>query len=139
MNLDKINMDKIIETSPFLDKWKEEMVHTIRMMEPDWDEETIEEHLDDMIRENLQFPEVIMDNNYTGEIKKTTLLSVFDWLLMRKPLLAGNATFYKNQNEAINPIAKMLENFLKKRKAFKKQMFAVGDEKSDRYKDLDRA
>ena len=61
-----------------------------------------------------------------------------DWAINRKPLVAGNATFYKNQYEAINPIAAMLDGFLKKRKALKKEMFKVEDKTSDRYKDLDR-
>ena len=81
----------------------------------------------------------MLDNNYTGEVRESNLLSVLDWALYRKPIIAGNATFYKNQDEAINPIAKMLENFLAERKALKKKMFAVGDPNSDLYKDLDRA
>ena len=133
-----IDVRKIIEKSPFLHKWKADMSETIRQIEPDWDDDDIDECLDELIVANLQLPDVLLDNNYTGESRQTNLLSVFDWAMTRKPLLAGNATFYKNQNEAINPIARMLEGFLLNRKAYKKRMFAVGDENSDQYKDLDR-
>ena len=39
----------------------------------------------------------------------------------------------------MNPIAAMLKGFLNQRKAYKKQMFAVEDTSSPKYKDLDRS
>jgi len=87
---------------------------------------------------NFKNPKVTLDNNYTGESRDTTLLSVFDWVLDRNPLIAGNGTFYKNQYEAMNPIAEMLDYFLKTRKKYKKEMFKIEDTESNEYKDLDR-
>lgn len=136
------DMKKIRKDSDFLHAWKDQMMTAISRMEPDWDKEDMEKVLNSMIDENLQLPQVILDNNYTGESRNTNMLSVFDWAIRRKPLIAGNATFYKNQHEAINPIAKMLDGFLTERKAIKKRMFAVGEEygtDTDLYQDLDRA
>ena len=86
---------------------------------------------------HVQNPIVELDNNFTHEHSDATLISVFDWIYERKPLIAGNATFYKNQHEAINPVANMLNGMLTKRKAFKKQMFSIEDASSQAYKDLD--
>lgn len=136
------DMKKIRKDSDFLYSWKDQMIESISKMEPDWDPDDMEKVLNDIIEEDLQLPQVILDNNYTGESRNTNLLSVFDWAIRRKPLIAGNATFYKNQHEAINPIAKMLDGFLTERKRIKKRMFAVGEEfgvDSDLYQDLDRA
>ena len=123
--------------SKFIKKYKKRMIKIMQKIEPDWNENFIEKTLDDMIKDSIKNPEVDLKNNYTGEERGTTLLSVFDWILDRKPIIAGNGTFYKNQHEAINPIARMLEGFLTKRKETKKKLFAVEDTSSQEYKDLD--
>lgn len=122
----------------YIKKYKENMTSMMMNINPNWDKEFINRTLDKMINDQLQNPKVNLDNNFTGENRDTTLLSVLDWTFKRKPIIAGNGTFYKNQHEAINPIAKMLEGFLSQRKAYKKKMFAVEDNTSQKYKDLDR-
>lgn len=125
--------------SKFIKKYKKEMVETMLQTNPSWNKKDIEKNIDRMIKDRFQNPTVILDNNYTGEKKETSLLAVFDWIIERKPIIAGNGTFYKNQNEAINPIAQMLDNFLITRKALKKEMFKIEDTSSAKYKDLDRS
>ena len=124
--------------SQFITLYKEEMLANMKQMNPNWDESKMESILDDMIRKRFNNPKVTLDNNYTGESRDTTLLSVFDWVLERNPIIAGNGTFYKNQYEAMNPIAEMLDFFLKTRKKLKKEMFKIENTESNEYKDLDR-
>lgn len=124
--------------SQFITLYKEEMLSNMKQMNPDWDESKMESILDEMIKKRFVNPEVTLDNNYTGDSRDTTLLSVFDWVLDRKPLIAGNGTFYKNQYEAMNPIAELLDFFLKTRKKLKKEMFKIENTESNEYKDLDR-
>lgn len=124
--------------SQFISLYKEEMISNMKQMNPNWDEDKIESVLDEMIKKNFVNPKVTLDNNYVGESRDTSLLSVFDWVLDRKPIVAGNGTFYKNQFEAMNPIAEMLDSFLKSRKAVKKAMFKIENAESNEYKDLDR-
>ena len=123
----------------FLNIYKDKMKDIVMKTDPSLDEEKVEKVICNLIEKNLRNPVVTLDNNYTGESRDTTLLSVLDWTFDRKPIICGNATFYKNQHEAMNPIAKMLEGFLAQRKAYKKQMFAVEDSTSPKYKDLDRS
>ena len=111
--------------SQFISLYKEEMLRNMQQINPDWDEEKMESILDEMIKKNMVNPKVTLDNNYIGETRDTTLLSVFDWVLDRKPLIAGNGTFYKNQYEAMNPIAELLNYFLSTRKKLKKEMFKI--------------
>lgn len=134
-----LDYDKIIESSAFISAWRDEMCKTMKSINPKWTKDDINQELDLMLKEDLQVPEVEMDNNYTGEHRNTNLISILDWTLERKPIIAGNATFYKNQLEAINPIAKMVDGFLIERKRIKKEMFKIEDVTSDKYKDLDRA
>lgn len=134
-----INYKEISHSSLFIQQWKQQVKDTLEKIHPEWDDDSIERILNQLIEENIQLPKVTLDNNYTGESRESNLLSVLDWCIKRKPLIAGNASFYKNQHEAINPIAKMLDGFLSERKAIKKRMFSVEDTESDLYKDLDRA
>ena len=129
---------KTIKDSDFISIWKDEMIKTMMTINPKWDEKDINKILNTMLMEQMQNPQVTMDNNVTGENRDSTLLSVLDWTIKRKPIISGNGTFYKNQHEALNPIAKMLDGFLNNRKAVKKKMFQVEDKTSDKYKDLDR-
>ena len=113
------------------------MMQSIKLINPDWSSDKVEKIIDKMIDKNIKNPKVIMDNNFTGEQKEASLISVFDWTFANKPIIAGNGTFYKNQYQALNPTANMLMDMLKTRKATKKKMFQY-PEGSDEYKDLDR-
>ena len=131
--------EKALDDSKYIHKWKKEMMATMRQINPKWSKEDMDPILDDMLLKQMQIPEAVMSNNFTGEERNTNILSILDWTFERKPLVAGNGTFYKNQHEAINPVARMLDGFLIERKRLKKEMFKVEDKTSDRYKDLDRA
>lgn len=121
----------------YLKKYKKEMLSVMKDMFPDEDEEKIEKIIMDLVKEKIQNPVVTLDNNFTYESRETTALSVLDWVLEKEPIIAGNGTFYKNQDQAINPIAKMLEGFLTKRKMYKKEMFKIEDTRSPKYKEYD--
>ena len=127
-----------VEESHFLTRYKKEMLNIMVQLFPDKDSDTIESIIEDEMLKRVQSPKVTLDNNYTHESRETSLLSVIDWSLDRKPIIAGNGTFYKNQNEAKNPIAQMLNEFLTNRKRYKKLMFENNDPTSARYQDLDR-
>ena len=128
--------------SVYLKKYRERMTEIMIKSNPNWKKKDIEKVIDKMIEKNFENPRVTLDNNYTGERRDTSLLSVVDWVMERKPIIAGNATFYKNQYEALNPIAQMLDNMADNRKKYKKQMFQAGEEfgqDSPEYKDFDRS
>lgn len=134
----KITQQILDDDSPLIMSWMSDMTDTMMKINPEWCEQDIKEELGEMLKEQGQIPVVNMDNNYTGENRDSNLLSVLDWMLENKPIIAGNGTFYKNHNQEINPIATMLDGFLASRKKTKKEMFKVEDKTSDRYFDLDR-
>ena len=125
-----------MEKSKYIEKYKKRMLKFMKVCFPDEKESEMEKILDELIEKKFQNPDVDVDNNYTKEHKKTTLLSVIDWCLSTEPIIAGNGTFYKNQHKAMNPIAKMLEGFLSQRKAYKKEMISK-DPSSRAYMELD--
>ena len=126
--------------SKFLKKYVSRMTKIMTQANPDWDEDEVEEIIEKMVEKNLSNPSVRLDNNYVHDYRDTSLLSVVEWALDRKPIIAGNGTFYKNHYENLNPIAKMLDDMAMKRKKFKKQMFQAGDiygASSAQYADFD--
>lgn len=127
------DMDK----STYIKKYKKRMLYAMEKINPGWDRQDIERILDKKIKESFQNPVIEMDNNYTGEHKEASLVSVFDWVFRAKPIIAGNGTFYKNQHQAYNPVAIMLDDMLTTRKRLKKEMFKIEDTSSDKYRDLD--
>lgn len=127
--------------SKYLKKYKERMCQIMIQANPSWKKKDIEKIIEKTILERVENPSVTVDNNYTHEQKDTTLLSVLDWCLGRKPIIAGNGTFYKNQHEALNPIREMLDEWANNRKEFKKKMFQAGEiygTDSHEYSDFDR-
>ena len=128
----------MVEKSSFIKKYRKRMVRAIQRIDPTITKKEIETVVNEMICEQGFSPNVTLDNNYTYEQRESTLLSVLDWTIQRKPIIAGNATFYKNQNEEYNPAANMLDRILAKRKSIKKKMFTVENVRSRLYQDLDR-
>lgn len=118
------------QSGNYIKKYKKRMCKIIKDINPDWDEDKIKKVITEMIDENIQNPEVTLDNNYTGETRDSTLLSTLDWALDNedRAIIGGNFTFYLNQHEAINPTAKMLDNKLIERKRIKKRMFKADEE-----------
>ena len=127
-----------MEENLFIERYVASMKEVMVKMNPDIDEDSIEKVIRETISKKIQNPVVILDNNYTHESRETNLVSVLGWVEKRKPIICGNATFYKNQHEAMNPTAVMLDNFATQRSNYKKQMFAVEDSSSPAYKDFDR-
>lgn len=125
--------------SSFLEFYKSDATDALLDMNPNWDRDDVEKLIEREMKENFQNPKVVIDNNFKRQTQESTLLTIMDWAIDKEPLIAGNGTFYKNQYEAANPVANMLDGMLKRRKAYKKEMFKVEDKTSQRYKDLDLA
>lgn len=132
----KINKS-MVEKSRFIKEYKKQMKDSLKRIDPSITKEEIDEAVNEMLLSQGISPGVGLDNNYTEEYRETTLLSVLDWTFERKPIMAGNGTFYKNQYEQANPANHMLLGFLGDRKKIKKKMFTVEDVTSRLYKDLD--
>ena len=123
----------------YLDEYVSQMTDIMSKLHKDKNKKEIKKIVEKTVKKKLKDPEVVLDNNYTHEERDTTLISVLDWTFERKPIMAGNGTFYKNQHEEHNPAAHMLFDILAKRKAIRKRMFKVEDVMSRVYKDLDRS
>lgn len=126
--------------SSFLELYTDDAVKTLVAMNPEWNEDDVQDIVIKEMKKSFSNPDVTIENNYTHQAQDTKLLSIIDWTFERKPILAGNGTFFKNQHESVNPTSDMLDWFLGTRKKVKKEMFSL-DENSHAYamKDLEQA
>ena len=129
-------MNNELSNSETCKRYVSNCVDIISKSHPEWDKHKIEQIVWSDMKDQLKIPNVVMDNNYTHETHEASLLSVLDWIKDRKPIIAGNGTFYKRHDEAINPIAKMLDDMLINRKNYKKKMFAY-PESAPEYRNFD--
>lgn len=123
--------------STFIHKYVDDMSDLMKQTNPEWDIDDIKEEVFKIVEKEIMIPNVTLDNNYTKECAETNLVSVFDWVLEKEPIIAGNGTFFKRHEDAINPIADMLDDWFYGRKAVKKEMFSIDDVYSRIYAALD--
>lgn len=121
---------KHVKNSPFLKGYSNQMTDILSRTYPDMDKGVIKNIVRKRVETDLMNPEGRVENSYTQEAQCTTLLSVLDYLMDKKPLIAGNATFFKHHEDSINPNTVMLDTFDKERGEAKKMMFKAKAEEN---------
>ena len=124
----------VVSKSPFLKKYRNDAMNVIMNIHPEWSKDVVKQSIDDIIERDLRNPQAKLQNSYTHEESDTHLVSVFDWAMNTKPIIAANGTFFKQHKDAINPNAQMVDEFLNIRAKIKAEMFAIEDESSREYK-----
>ena len=96
-------MGSPISKSPFLKSYRNQVKDALLIIHPDWDADEVKKNIDEIIMRDLKNPPAKLQNNYTHEERDTHLVSVFDWAIEEKPIIAANGTFFKQHKDAINP------------------------------------
>lgn len=123
-----------LNKSHFLKEYRNQVCSVLRRKHPEWDHAKTKDMVEKIMMREFKNPDAKIENSYTHEAKETTLLSVIDWSIETKPIIAANGTFFKQHAKSRNPNALMLDEFLTDRKRIKKEMFAIEDEHSRVYK-----
>lgn len=100
--------------------WKKDKLDSILLVHPEYDKEKVTDFLDKIIDKKLKNPRCKLHNNYLHRVAPTTLLDIYDYIVEKKPIMAGGGVLFRNQNQAMNPPSHFLDGALKKRKAIKK-------------------
>jgi hypothetical protein len=106
-----------------IDDYVDSVVTTIKRINPSLPKSEIERITRRVVKERLKDPSINMDNNVTGENHDITFTKLCDWIEKRNPVIAGNATFYKQPSELESPTSNMLRSLKLGRKAVKKLMY----------------
>lgn len=80
------------------------------------------------------FP-AVLDNNYKSIKEKTTLWQVTDYIMSREPIITVAGVIFKKHGSCPNPFVLLIQEFLKQRGIYKKEMFKYpkGSEDFERY------
>lgn len=123
-----------LKKSHFLKAYRNEVCSILHKKHPNWNNDKLKDMVEEIMMRDFKNPDAKIENSYTHEAKETSLLSVIDWSIETKPIIAANGTFFKQHAVSKNPNAMMLDEFLSERKRIKKEMFAIEDEHSRIYK-----
>lgn len=113
-----------MESNVVIDEYIEHTVDVYMRMYPDSNETQVRQLVTKKIEESLVDIPCTLHNDTYHEYVDTTVLDTFNWLAIRKPIISGNGTFFKQHKEYTAPTIKVLETWLTKRKKLKKIMFS---------------
>lgn len=108
--------------SIFVTEWKITAREKIKMSRPDLTDKEIDKYLDEIVESRLKNPPCQLDNNYCNKTIDSNLLAIYDWITVNKPIIGGYGVFFRNQNQSVNNIARMIRKFLETRMAIKNRM-----------------
>lgn len=115
-------MSKKSKEFDILKDWRNHQASVLLNMYPELDPKDLKNLLDNIIDERVTSPDVSIHNSYVHKHIDDSLLGVTNWFNRSKPIAGGFGVFFKNQHEAINPSAVMLENFMNLRNVYKSQL-----------------
>lgn len=124
--------------SYFKDEWVQTNTKMLSLMYPDMDKKEIKKFVTGEYKKNVKDIPCSIHNNYMNKRINTTIIEVMDWIKKTSPICAGHGVFFKNQNQVVNPMLKMILKFIASRKFFKNKLSYIEDTNSYEYKANDR-
>ena len=115
------------ETSLFEKAWIERQMDFLLMRYgPNLDVENMKEQLHQAFHRHVYNPKVNLVNNHSGQLAKTSMIDIFDYIQRTKPILGGNGCLFMQHQAKDNPLLTWIRTRLSNRKMYKKKMFEVG-------------
>lgn len=103
----------------FSKEWVSEMKIKLMRTYPSMSESDIEEKLYRIINTRMKDHPCLLDNNYLGTSRDTTLLAMTEFFAKQKPILAGYAVLFKPHDKSANASAGLLIESLDNRNKIK--------------------
>lgn len=108
-----------------IDRWKYDMLTILKVKYPKASSETLDNILNDIIKENMKIEEMSLYNSYTNMEFSTDSLQLTEFYFKKKPLTAGNGILF--DPDGLNPSIPMLQKQKKKRKEYKNEMYKYAE------------
>ena len=121
--------------STVIDRYQERVIEMYSKTHPNISINQIRQLVCELIESRIKDVPCVMHNNISHEKIETSMVSVFEWVEQRNPIISGNGTFFMQHKEYLSPTVKMLEKLQAKRKAVKKEMYKY-DKESTNYVNL---
>lgn len=116
-------MNLTIQEYDFVQKYKTQAVREMHTLFPQLTTKEIGYAIDDMIGKRLTDHPITIDNNYKKMQVASTLLELTQYIKEKEPIFTNQGVMFAKHGTIPNPIAKMLDSFLRDRGLMKKEMF----------------
>jgi hypothetical protein len=104
----------------FIRKWKKEMKEKVKLISPNYDDDKLDNYLEEIIQTRFKDHPCTIRNTYRDVTANTSLLNILEYIHKEKPVMGGYGVLFKNHHQIYNPNAHMLLDSIQKRKAIKK-------------------
>lgn len=113
---------QLLEVKP-VRAYRQMMAENLMAHYPKLSYQELDEAIKWAIINNHHIRKATLDNNYTKQTIEGTALDVLRFMETHRPIETASGVLYKRHDEIANPLSKMIQGFLKQRKAYKKEMF----------------
>lgn len=107
--------------SKLVNDWVDKVTDIIYKIHPDINIKEVKTILHEIVGEYKKSPKSVLHNDYLDDFNiRTDLESLYDWIEAKKPVCAGNGTFFYNQDKVDSPIGKLIDDRQSDRKMYQK-------------------
>lgn len=109
--------DDMIRNSLFIEEYIDQQIAMYKLQYPQAREKDLRAIITNIVKKHLvDVPATIYNDYQDDRVISTSLLGVYNWYKEKKPITAGNGTFFMNQDKAQSPIADIIVGKIGKRK-----------------------
>ena len=112
----------------FLTQYMKKSLSTMQVLFPDLTKEQLIQHIKEIVKEKMNYRK---DISMSGEGFPETISvrDIDNFIAKREPIIDGHGTLFKKHHEEKNILGDMCDEFMIKRKVYKKEMFKhINDE-----------
>lgn len=130
-----MNHYSVFSGSTATEVYKKDMFDALRLSFPNLYDYEIISAIEYSIAKRGKDTPVILDNNYEKKEQKTTLYEVLNYIIEREPIITVSGVMFKKHGTCPNPYVDLIQEFLRQRKIYKKEMFKYpkGSEQFEKY------
>lgn len=115
-----VNTEEVL-TSEFVIRWKERMRKVLKASHPEAKEKKIEKYLNKLVLEKFVERDVVLINNYTNQLVKTTLSATLNLIQSANLIIGGDGVLYRQHDEVDNVLVAFISHIKSMRNAMKKE------------------
>lgn len=105
----------------FKQKWIDDMTGTVMLRYPNLSVSDIHKYLSKRYDESINDKPACIHNDYQDDMTvNTSIVQLYDWIKVKKPILAGSGTLFFNQNSVTSPVADIIRDKRSARKRYQK-------------------
>lgn len=118
-----VKKDIEVDIHPILNQYRTIMSRLIRSVYPHLARQDVDSAVDYSISKRFKNFNMKVQNNYTNKSIEMSVLDMCDYIATREPIKTSYGVLFKKHETVPNPLSKVIDSFLKLRKAYKKEMF----------------